>query len=405
MNWLEFSYGYIFACIRTKKRIFNLQYALHPDAQPLYRFLESHLLDYKKYPTPEHLKQSFNIRAADYEMVGWSLEEIANKVRSEYTKDKTESLTGRIQAILTHSNTINISEVMESIKAYEQDILKTSNSNPKRLSSALSVLKNYRDNKIERVCGFGFPYLDTVTGGIHRSQFTVLFGSVSEGKSTLARKIAGNIAMQGKKVVFITMEEQGEKSIIKTISKMAHFDDRPIYDNKVDLMTAKKARKFLEELKKTGGDIEFVDRVEHRDISTIIQLYEEYKPDVIFLDQMTLFTNTGSTEEKDMTRLSRNLKAFSSTYCPIVALTQEKQFKDKKKTGYNVGYSAAIHQDADIMIFVHNTEANEDQFRKKITLVKNRDRERYIEIDFLWELSKGRIEELEQSIMNQDDIL
>ena len=248
-----------------------------------------------------------------------------------------------------------------------------------------------------QVAKFGFDQLDRYTGGIRQGQYTILFAATSEGKSTYARLLAGNMAFQGKKVLYISLEEDEMDSVILSMSLQARYNAIPIFDGNIDAQIAKRTHDTSKELQKAGGDVVFIDTVENRgSYEQLVALADEHSPDIIFLDQLTLFTPGGSSEEKDLTKVTRMCKRFcQDSKIPMVALTQRKQKTEKVADAYNIGYAASIAQDADVILYLHSTDHDGDYERKKLTIVKNRKRRRYVEIEYVWKLAQGIVREVE----------
>jgi len=95
------------------------------------------------------------------------------------------------------------------------DVLKESNSNPTHNHSSTSAIPitDVHYETIERY-STGDSELDIVLGGgIVKGSLTLIGGSPGVGKSTLLLKIAGNLAKEGKKVLYVSGEES--KSQIK----------------------------------------------------------------------------------------------------------------------------------------------------------------------------------------------
>lgn len=398
-SWLELSYAYIFACIQNKKKIDGAESFLHRDAIKPYQFIEAYAIRYHGWPSSAHYKKVFNIDARLYIKHSFSHAELSDLLRSHWAKDIAADTAMRLQQAQYEDDLSP--QVLQDILQRSSDRLHLSaTSSGMKLSQILTALKHYRTPD-EKVAQFGFPMLDRYTGGIAKGQYTIIFGSVSEGKSTFARRLSANIALQGKKVLYLSLEEQEIDSIILTAAVTAGFNASPIFDNKIDVLSAIKSKKLAKVLQSCGGDVTFIDKVEHRGkIEQIQALVKIHEPDVIIVDQITLFTPGGSSEEKEVTKVTRMLKSYCQTSkIPIIALTQrmraEKGAKKDNAHGDNIGYAASIYQDCDLLLYVHKTDNDGEVDRKKVTIAKNRKRRRFIEINYFWELDKGRIEEIE----------
>jgi len=93
------------------------------------------------------------------------------------------------------------------------DVLKESNSNPTKANSTTSAIPitDVHYERIERYSS-GDSELDIVLGGgIVKGSLTLIGGSPGVGKSTLLLKIAGNLAKEGKKVLYVSGEESASQ--------------------------------------------------------------------------------------------------------------------------------------------------------------------------------------------------
>lgn len=400
--WIETSYAYLLDCIRTQKKWSGANQCIHPDVKLPYGYIDQHIQEYGVWPTIDHFSRKYNINLLKYEKTGHTTQELIDLLKDAYLRDISNDLMAQLN-ILQTSESVTTTDFYKVLQQGADKVQFTQQSEGHCLTDLAWALKQHKTPK-SKIAEFGFSMLDRYTQGIVKGQYTILFGSVSEGKSTFARMLAGNIALQGKKVLYLTLEQNEEDSIVLTAGLQAHFNSLNVFEHKIDAQILKKSESLVKRLKEVGGDVRFIGKVEHKgSLETLLALQKEYQPDVVFLDQITLFTPNGSSDEKDITKVTRMLKSFCQlTEVPMIALTQ--RLRGEKKKGAkdpdiadldNIGYAASIGQDADIIIYVHKTDRDGDYKRKKITIAKNRKGKRYIEINYEWDLDKGIIREVE----------
>lgn len=405
-DWRSLSFGYLEAMLSSKKRIPGAEKCLHQDSNIIYKFIVKYVFKFKKYPPFSRIQERFNVDLERYKLSGWALRDIAERLRGELVKDSAEELIGKLTHLCGQDSIITQTELSNLVTECLAKSSTGSETAGKSILEAVKILRHYRDHQELKVCDFGFPYLDQCTGGITRKQYTVIFASSTEGKSTMSRRLAVNMALQGKRVVYITLEEDAMKSIVKGMAVTAEFNSQEALRGRVTLDMEQKTEAVIEKIKESGGDLIFVDTVDSKDESQLITLRDAYNPDVIILDQITLFTAGGSSEEKEVTRVTRMLKGFCQNHdIPVIALTQMMRKQEVQGADFrNIGYAASIGQDADLIIYVHPTEYDGDASRKRLTLVKFRDGRRNIHVDFDWDLDHGVIRETQDYSTTMDDI-
>ncbi len=137
------------------------------------------------------------------------------------------------------------------------DVLKESNSNPTHSTHATSAIPitDVHYETIERYSS-GDSELDIVLGGgIVKGSLTLIGGSPGVGKSTLLLKIAGNLAKEGKKVLYVSGEES--KSQIKMRANRVDSNYPELY-----LLSEIKLDLIFKELEKHAFEVLIIDSIQ-----------------------------------------------------------------------------------------------------------------------------------------------
>lgn len=390
-NWQELSIAYIFGVVQHKRFLKNMEAQLHPESRSYLNYVLSVLHQYKSFPTFLHLQQQFNLHYEYSAIPEFTLEELADKIRLEKTKYDAMETIAEVQKCLTTEG-MTIQDFLKPLIRLQERTFNADATELHRLSEYRSILRYYREQGGERVCGFGLPTLDTHTGGISKGDYIVVYANTSQGKSTLTRHIAGNIASQGKVVLYITLEERGRKSVLKTLSTQIREPFDPLINTSYGIDTYKKLENF-----NVPGDVVFLDRLETGSIPEIARYAYEIEPDVIVVDQIPHLIKPGKQALwETVTHVSSQLRQFGQNNgIPIIALTQANRMGKKKgatmEDSISMAYSQA--QDASILIFLHPDEPGPGYILKRLSLLKNRDKAHGQMIDLRWELNTGIIEE------------
>jgi len=228
---------------------------------------------------------------------------------------------------------------------------------------------NFEDADV--VGTFGYELLDfLISGGLTKGSYTIFYGGVNIGKSTLAvAPVALGAIKAGKKPMIISLEGNEMGTIIKLVAQsigLCGIDSRH--------MTAEQ-KNLIKKAAETFPEVPVVpcNASKRYELDRLIRIY---KPDVIIYDQLTL--GSDSRDWQDMAKISQTLQRLAlETGIPVVALTQsDKKFGALPGVGEespeDIKYSAAIRQDATTVIkigHVYPERSNE----RILTIEKTKD--------------------------------
>jgi replicative DNA helicase len=213
----------------------------------------------------------------------------------------------------------------------------------------------------------GFPDLDTLLSGLHKSDLVILAARPSMGKTSLALDIARNAAVRHNVPVGIfSLEMSSEQLVdrmlaaesyvsawnIRTGAVRAEEDFAKIRDA---LESLSKAPIFIDD--KAGNNILAMRAVARR-------LKREHGVGLLVVDYLQLMAPT-STRASDslvqqVTEISRSLKSLAREIeVPVLALSQLS--RDVEKRGgkprlSDLRDSGSIEQDADVVMFIHRDD-------------------------------------------------
>lgn len=137
------------------------------------------------------------------------------------------------------------------------DVLKESNSNPtaQHTTSGAIPITEVTYEHIERYSS-GDSELDIVLGGgIVQGSLTLIGGSPGVGKSTLLLKIAGNLAKEGKKVLYVSGEESASQ--IKLRANRVDSNYKELY-----LLSEIRLDVIFKELEKQPFEVLIIDSIQ-----------------------------------------------------------------------------------------------------------------------------------------------
>ena len=313
-------------------------------------------------------------------------------VNSEWLVDTTEKWC-RDRAIYL--------ALMKSIKIADgQDEKKTRDAIPSILSDALAVsfdnhighdyLEDYEQryesyHRKEEKISFDLEYFNKITkGGLPNKTLNIALAGTGVGKSLFMCHMASSVLLQGKNVLYITME-MAEERIAERIDanllnvNIQEITDLPkiMYDSKVNNLS-----------KKTQGSLiikEYPTASAHsghfKALLNELALKKSFKPDIIFIDYLNICAssryraNSNVNSYSYIKAIAEELRGLAvETNLPIVSATQT------TRSGYgssdveltDTSESFGLPATADLMFALISTEELEGLNQILVKQLKNR---------------------------------
>ena len=241
--------------------------------------------------------------------------------------------------------------------------------------------KNY-NKKQNNIILTGYDELDSCIGSFCGGDYIALGGSTGTGKTTIALNLAKMLCMQGKRVLYCSLEmplEQLQSRFNCMISGLNALKFRSCGFTKTELESYKKSLNTLKEWN-LSVLCDYNLTVEKLRVYLNEQLKEGL--DFVIIDYLGLISGYGnkSLYEKS-TIISRKLKVLATDLnLPILVLVQLnrdlKNRQDKRPVLSDIRESGAIEQDADFVLFAHRDYVYSGDESKKndleIIIAKNR---------------------------------
>ena len=234
----------------------------------------------------------------------------------------------------------------------------------------------------------GFVDLDRYTAGFQDSDFIVIAGRPSMGKTALAVNIAEHAVMRSDAgddaVLIFSMEQPAEQLVIRLLSSLGRIDQNRLRTGRLDEDDWPRLESAVNQLKHKPL---FIDdargltpnavRARARRVARTVGLK------LIVVDYMQLMRAEGQSENRtlELSEISRTLKSVAGELrCPLVALSQLNRAlenrEDKRPRMSDLRESGAIEQDADVILFIYRDEEynkdSEDKGLAEIIIGKQR---------------------------------
>lgn len=409
MRHKELSIFYCLKMCKVKSGAKHARRYLHAGAAPILEFIDNYQVKYNEYPTVKRVIDKFKLEKRKVWENGWSLKSIRDEMQRQHCATLIQDTQLKLNEMLVdNTKEYAVGDLIQPLHELFENLTQSEQTAALKLTDGMKVVRKFMTNKSSKVCDFGFNVLDKCTGGIYGKDYILLFANTNDGKSTFATALAKNIALQGKKVLFITLEDPQDKRLIKTMSLGGQFNYVHIFDRVMEPGDLSKARKFIKQIKRAGGEIHFVDSMETRSTAGLMQLKNRYKPDIIILDQLSHFVNNQAAAKSNkqlyehIHYTSKSLQAFiQQNNIPMIILHQSN--RDGKKGEKNeIGMGYGPMQDCDLAMFSCPKEETDSTggYIRRLKVPKLRDREAKFSLDFYWHFDKAILEEMGRSQEN-----
>lgn len=231
----------------------------------------------------------------------------------------------------------------------------------------LDMIKALHDRR-ETVTGVpsGFRDLDGLTSGFHNSEFIVIAGRPSMGKTALCLNISHYAGLKTDySVGFFSLEMAKEQVIIRLLCAEAQLDLKKVRTGFI-------GEREFEKLKLSGEVLSqakiFVDETPALTVMEMKakarRLKMEQNLDLLFIDYIQLMRPGGRFENRtqEMSYISRSLKELAKEIkIPVVGISQLSRAPERGRREpipqlSDLRESGAIEQDADVVIFIYRPE-------------------------------------------------
>ena len=364
----------------------------------LFSTLTEYVNKYETTPEPNALKIEVEKRRDISEEIYREVESfIDNLDRDQYNEDWLVETTEK----WCKERAIYLA-LMESVKIADgQDKTRTKDAIPSIMSEALGVcfdesvghdyIQDSDDrydfyHKKEEKIPFDIEYLNKITkGGLPNKTLNIALAGTGVGKSLFMCHLAGSVLLQGRNVLYITME-MAEEKIAERID--ANLLDIPIQQLTSPLLTKEKySSKLLELTKKTQGKLvikEYPTASAHvghfKALLNELSMKKGFSPDIIFVDYLNIcasarYKGTIVNSYTYVKAIAEELRGLAVEFnLPIVSATQTTRagFGSSDPDLTDTSESFGLPATADLMFALISTEELEGLNQIMVKQLKNR---------------------------------
>ena len=324
--------------------------------------------------------------------------------------------------------------LMESIALADgQDDAKGRDAIPTILSDALAVsfdnhighdyLEDYEEryelyHKKEDKIEFDLEFFNKITkGGIPNKTLNIALAGTGVGKSLFMCHVASSVLLQGKNVLYITLEMAEEKIAERIDANLLNVDIKQL----IDLPEKMFESKVTNIAKKTQGTLiikEYPTAAAHsghfKNLLNELALKKSFRPDIIFVDYLNICASSRYRAGSNVNSYSF-IKAIAEelrglaveTNVPIVSATQT------TRSGYgssdvdltDTSESFGLPATADLMFALISTEELEELGQIMVKQLKNRYHDPTLNKRFVIGVDRAKMKLYDCEQQAQDDII
>ena len=410
--------------VRKAMPFIKSEYFADTTGKKLFNVLSKYFIDYSAIPTKEALEievgQLKDISDDQHQEIVKAINNIdTEKSEFEWILDTTEKWCKERALYLALMSSIKIAEGNDEQRA--------AGAIPSILSEALAVtfdnhighdyLEDYEErydfyHQKEEKIPFDLEFFNKITkGGLPNKTLNVALAGTGVGKSLFMCHCASSVLLQGKNVLYITLEMAEEKIAERIDSNLLNCDIQNItelpkimFENKVTNIAKKTQGKLVIKEYPTASA-----HVGHfRALLNDLALKKSFKPDIIYIDYLNIcassrYSKLGNVNSYSYIKaIAEELRGLAVEACvPIVSATQT------TRSGYgssdvdltDTSESFGLPATADLMFALISTEELEEISQIMVKQLKNRYNDPTINKRFVVGIdrAKMRLYDVEQS--------
>ena len=291
--------------------------------------------------------------------------------------------------------------IIKSIKIIDgKDKTHNADAIPSLLSTALGVTfdshvgHDYLDDsdarfdfyhRVEEKIPFNIELLNKITnGGLSKKTLNIILAGTGVGKSLAMCHFAASTLMQGKNVLYITMEmaeeriaERIDANLLELSMESLPYVEKRVYDNRIEKIRSKTHGKLIVKEYPTAS----AHAGHFRALIEELRLKRNFTPDIIFVDYLNICSSqrvrmgASVNSYTYIKSIAEELRGLAGEYkVPLVSATQTTRsgFANSDPGLEDTSESFGLPATADLMLALISTEELEQMSQIMVKQLKNR---------------------------------
>lgn len=366
----------------------------------VFKEIDSFIQTYNSTPTIEAIilaiQERRNLTNDEVEKCKTSLQEIASSTREEPTIqwliDKTEKFCQEKAIYNAVLGAISILDGKD--KTSDKGAIPTLLSNALAVTFDNSIGHDYLDNSEERYefyhkkeerIPFDLEYFNLITkGGLPNKTLNIALAGTGVGKSLFMCHVAARCMVQGKNVLYITLEMAEERIAERIDANLLNTDigaltslSKDVYDERVEKVRQKTKGKLIIKEYPTAS----ASAIHFRTLLNELNLKRSFIPDIIFIDYLNICCSARIKAGANINSytyvksIAEELRGLAVEYnVPLVSATQTTRsgFNSSDPGLEDTSESFGLPATADLMFALISTEEMEQLGQLMVKQLKNR---------------------------------
>ncbi len=217
----------------------------------------------------------------------------------------------------------------------------------------------------------GFHDLDSLIQGFQKSDFIIIAGRPSMGKTALSLNIVINIIQYSKlPILFFSLEMSKEQIMYRLLAMETNVNQMRLRNGKLSQNDWIKVNKMVNILSKLPLFIDDSSDLSIQNIRSKIKtlMFEQNQVGLVIIDYLQLMQNSRLKIEnrvQELSQITRSLKIIAREFnIPIIALSQLSRSVEnrveKRPVLADLRESGSIEQDADLVLMLYRKQNNND---------------------------------------------
>ncbi len=215
----------------------------------------------------------------------------------------------------------------------------------------------FMQKKVEIEIPFGFKYLDTLTGGIHRSDLVIVAAETSQGKTAFALSIAQNIIDAGRGVAIISLEMTERQIMVRMIAAKSNVAPKKMLTHFEHVQSVASSYKNAKLYVADVGNNAIIHL-----LGLIRSAVIRYNVEVVVVDYLQLISDKSQkSREQEIGQTARTLKNIAKELdINVIALSQLSRAgrgNNNFPTLSRLRDSGQVEEAADLVLFIYRPES------------------------------------------------
>ena len=325
----------------------------------------------------------------DTAFIGGAFKELLRELSATQERENFRGIIEKNWNAIVKTGTIDWSSILTDFAAQAQ---KRRASNKFEDTSIKATLNSFRARKQQRIYSMIEP-LDLHTGGFRAEELVSLAAPTGQGKSSFALNLAYIAALQGYKVLFVSLEMSMMQLHPKIASIHRHFSNLDVGFNYRDFIVGDVTEQQLCSLEgclrhmetELSGCLQFSVPIGAYTVANltgdiITMAHADKKPDMVVVDYLNELTPQRKTDRHlEIAEMVRSLKTIARMYnLTVLCLSQinregSKKSDEGKAVGvYHAFESSAIEHGSDHFIILSSNDEDRAQGVMSLSYKKGR---------------------------------